>query len=282
MNGQPQIGQKNEAGLDDLLGSYGFTIKDDLVLEPQLNVPGPVPIQGQMFLANYPTFIAATKLAEKNSLLDHVKMLALPFASSVDYQKDKQPGLTATPLAWSSGDSWRQSGFFLFDPQGNKLKVGEDKGPFTLAWSAQGKLKSFFAGKPYPNAKGEKVAPPAPNESVAPGVEKPLDESTGTPRILVVGDSDFSSDDYLRFGQQLPGYGSDLLFVLNAMDWLAHDDTLAPIRAKSVQSRPLTYASASTPTLVKYANIVGIPLLFILFGVIRWRLRTARRRAAKL
>lgn len=282
MAGQPQIGQKNPAGIDDLLSSYGFQIRDDLVMEPRLNLPGPVPIQGQLFLANYPTFIAVTKLAEGHPLFDHVKALALPFASSIEYDKTKQPDLTATPLAWSSPNSWRQSGFFLFDPQNNHLKVGDDHGPFVMAYAATGKLKSFFAGKPYPNAKGEKVTAPPPNVSLAPGVERPLDESTGTPRILVVADSNLLSDDYLRFAQQLPGYGSDLLFALNAMDWLAHDDSLAAIRAKGVQSRPLTYESDSTPTVVKYANIIGVPLLFILFGVIRWRLRTARRRAAKL
>ena len=49
-------------------------------------------------------------------------------------------------------------------------------------------------------------------------MEKPLDESTGSPRILVIGDCDFASDDYLALRPQLPGYGSDLLFFFNAID----------------------------------------------------------------
>lgn len=278
---QPRIGRKNDAGLDDLLESYGFKIKDDLVMEPRQNVPGPVPVQGQLFLANFPTYVAATDLAPKSGYTDHIQAVVFPFASSVELVKDKQE-LTYTALVKSTKDAWRQSGFFLFDPQNNSPKPGEDKGPFVLAYAASGRLKSFFAGKPYPNEKGEKVEPPAPNSSVAPGEEKPLDVSTGTPRIVVVGDSDFCSDEYVRFGRQIPVYASNVLFFMNMMDELAGDPAMASVRAKGVTARPLTYGSDSTPTVVKYANIVGVPLAFILFGVVRWRVRSSRRKTAKL
>jgi ABC-type uncharacterized transport system involved in gliding motility auxiliary subunit len=278
----PQIGRKNEVGLDEFLAHYGFKVHDDLVLEPRQNVPGPVPVAGQMFLANYPTFIASVDLAPKSTVTDHVKAVVLPFASSVEHLNDKQPGVEVTALASSSKDAWRQSGFFLFDPQNAQLKIGEDKGPFTLAWSAKGKMKSFFAGKPHPNEKGDKVPPPDPNSSAAPGADRPLDESTAAARLVVIGDSDFASDEYMRFARQIPTYGGNLLFFMNVVDYLAQDEALAGIRAKGVASRPLTYSSESTPAAVKYANVIGVPLAFIAFGVARWRLRNQRRRTAKL
>lgn len=265
MDSQPRIGRKNDVGLEDLLENYGFKIKDDLVLEPRQNVPGPVPVAGQMFLANYPTFVAATKLAQKNSITDHVNAVVMPFCSSVEKVKDKQPNVTYTELVTSTEQAWRQSGFFLFDPQNAQLKVGEDKGPFALAWSANGRFKSLFAGKPAPEGKTEK-----------------RDESESTARLIVVGDSDFAADDYLRFGRQIPAYGSNLLLFMNMMDYLVADDALAPLRAKGVQSRPITVGSEATPSLAKWGNVVGVPLLFIIFGVIRWRMRTARRRSAQI
>ncbi len=201
---QPRIGRKNDHGLDDLLEHYGFKIKDDLVLEPRQNAPGPVPVQGQMIPANYPTFVVATDLAQKNTVTEGLQGVILPFASSVELLSGKQPGLSYTALAKSTKDAWRQSGFFLFDPENNKLKIGDERGPFTFAYAATGKLTSFFAGKPYPNEKGEKVQPPAPNTSLAPGEEKPLDESTGKPRIVLIGDSSFASDDYLRMARFVP------------------------------------------------------------------------------
>ncbi len=54
------------------------------------------------------------------------------------------------------------------------------------------------------------------------------------------------------------------------------------MRAKGVAGKPLTVGSDVTPTLLTYGNVLGVPLLFILFGVVRWRVRNSRRRSAKL
>jgi len=232
-------------------------------------VPGPVPVAGQLFLANYPTFVAATKLAPKNSITDKVNVVVMPFVSSVEKLKDKQPNVTYTELVSSTADAWRQSGFFLYDPQNAQLKVGEDKGPFGLAWSATGRFKSFWAGKPAPQGNQD-------------GKTDKRDESESTARLIVVGDSDFTSDEYLRFARNIPAYQASAYFVFNVLDWLVADETLAPLRAKTLQSRSIAYQSDSTPSLVKWGNVLGIPLLFVLFGIVRWRLRNARRRSAQI
>ena len=41
-------------------------------------------------------------------------------------------------------------------------------------------------------------------------------------------------------------------------------------------------APEGAPTAIKFGNVIGVPLLFILYGVIRWRTRIARRRSANL
>src|SRR5437762_7861428 len=106
----------------------------------------------------------------------------------------------------SSYDDWSQSGFLLLVPPTPAMKPSEDRGPFTFAYTATGKLKSFFAGKPYPNEKGDKVQPPAANASAAPGEERPLDESTGPVRLAVFGNANFTADEYLRIAQYVPNY----------------------------------------------------------------------------
>lgn len=237
-----------------------------------------------MMLANYPTFLVTDSLSKSSSLFDHIDALILPFASSVDLIKDNkaQSGIIYTQLAQSSTKSWRQKGFFLLNPEA-PLKPGDDKGPFGLGYTAEGKFKSFFAGKPYPNEKGEKVQPPAANASLEPGVEKPIDEAQAPARILVMGNSQFASDDYTGgMSRYVPAYQVDLAFFLNMVDWLAQDKDLSAIRAKTMTQRPITYASDSTPLVLEAVNIVGVPLLFILFGVARWRLRAARRARARL
>ena len=162
------------------------------------------------------------------------------------------------------------------------LKPGDDKGPFALGYTAEGKLKSFFAGKPFPNEKGEKVTLPA-NTSLPADAEKPLDEAQAPARILLMGSSNVVSDMYVAgVSRYVPVYQIDLAFALNVMDWLAQDKALSSIRAKAITQRPITYASESTPLVLEAVNIVGVPLLFILFGVARWRIRYARRQHAKI
>jgi gliding motility-associatede transport system auxiliary component len=280
MENQPQIGRKNEGVPDDLLEHYGFKIRDDLIMEPQQNVPGPVMIGGQWQAENYEAFAATTKLAKDEPLLAGVRVAIFPFASSVELLKDKQAGFKVTTLASSTPDAWRETGFFLFDPLTHP-KAKEDHGPFVFAAYGQGKLKSFFAGKPFPNEKGEKQPPPDANSSQAPGAEVPLNESTGVARIIVVGDANFASDFYLQMARFVQLYAANLQLAVNVIDWLTQDDTLAAVRAKTVQSRPLT-VKTWTPALVTWANLIGVPFVFIVYGLLRWSLRTARRRSAKI
>lgn len=279
----PQIGRKNDTGLDDLLGHYGFKVNDDVILEPQKNVPGPLMVDGQMQLGNYPTFLVTDSIAKSSPLFEHVDALIVPFASSVELLKDNkaQAGLVYTQLAQSSDKAWHQKGFFLLNPT-VALKPADEKGPFALGYTAEGKFKSFFAGKPFPNEKGEKVTLPA-NTSLAPDAEKPIDEAQAPGRLLVMGSSNVVSDMYVAgVSRYVPVYQIDLAFALNVMDWLAQDKALSSIRAKAITQRPITYASESTPLVLEAVNIVGVPLLFILFGVARWRIRYARRQHAKI
>jgi ABC-type uncharacterized transport system involved in gliding motility auxiliary subunit len=280
----PKIGRKNDCGLDELLGHYGFKINDDIVLEPERNAPGVVVVGGQPQLANYPGFVATDNVATSSPLFEHVQLLILPLASSVELVKDKQAGIAITQLASSSAQSWHQKGFFLFQPEVPPKPPEKDaeRGPFVLGYSAEGKFKSFFAGKPYPNEKGEKVQPPPANVTLEPGQDRPLDEALGPSRIVVMGSSGVLSDEYLRAMNYVQAYKADLLFGLNAIDYIAHDKQMAEIRAKGVMPRTINYSSESTPALLEAVNIVGVPLVFILIGIFRWRLRTARRARAKL
>jgi len=92
-------------------------------------------------------------------------------------------------------------------------------------------------------------------------------------RIVVVGSSDFASDRYARNSPE------NLVFVENAIDWLAQDDALIGIRSKNRSPPPLVFTSATTRSAVKYANVIGVPVLLVLAGVLRlWRRRQTTRR----
>ena len=86
--------------------------------------------------------------------------------------------------------------------------------------------------------------------------------------MVLVGDADFASNRFLG------GEAGNILFLTNAVDWLAQDEALIQIRSKLRRSPPLLYATVGTRDAAKYGTLIGVPLLFVLIGV----LRLARRR----
>ena len=98
---------------------------------------------------------------------------------------------------------------------------------------------------------------------IAVAVTGPATNGSGSGfRIVVAGDSDWISD------QLVSRAGENLALGLNLIDWLAQEDALAAIRSKIVASRQLEFSSATHQNVVQYANIIGIPLVFVLIGVV--------------
>ena len=88
-------------------------------------------------------------------------------------------------------------------------------------------------------------------------------------RMIVVGDVDFLQEQFLRANPQ------NLVFTLNAIDWLAQDEALIGIRSKLRTPPVMAFTSEFEGALLKWGNLVGVPLLFVAVGVIRV---TGRRR----
>lgn len=271
--GGPKIGQANESGLNDLLKGYGFSIGQDFVLDRQ-NAPGPVEYNGRRMLTNAPMFVGVEmpKIKDKDfSLLAGINAMIFPYASSVELVGPLAGGKApANARLWrlgqSSNASWKATGMFFFSP-GTKIEEGKDKGPFALGYAFEGPLKSAFAG---PTAAGMS----------APGA--PPSESKKRVRLVVVGDSDFASDEYFPMNRFLPIYGNGAQFLLNALGWVLEDEALTPVRAKTVTSRPIQLAADQKVTALKMFNVLGVPLAFCAFGIVRWRVRRSRRQGQKL
>lgn len=91
-------------------------------------------------------------------------------------------------------------------------------------------------------------------------------------RMIVVGDASFTEQNYIGAN---PG---NLLFLANAIDWLAQDEALINIRSKNRTPPGLVFESDATRNLLKFGNLIGIPLLFVLVGFLRV---SGRRRRAE-
>ncbi len=91
-----------------------------------------------------------------------------------------------------------------------------------------------------------------------------VDEFDGpSGRVVVVGNSDLLQD---RFLQSNP---TNLAFGLNAVDWLAQDDALIGIRAKTRTPPSLVFTSETTRDIVKHGNVIGVPIILVLLAVLR-------------
>jgi ABC-2 type transport system permease protein len=91
-------------------------------------------------------------------------------------------------------------------------------------------------------------------------------------RLVVVADASFLDPQFAGANPQ------NLLFMANAVDWLAQDESLIRIRSKNRTPPALTFTSDWTRNAVKWGNLAGVPLLLVLLGVFRV---TGRRRRAE-
>jgi ABC-type uncharacterized transport system involved in gliding motility auxiliary subunit/ABC-type transport system involved in multi-copper enzyme maturation permease subunit len=91
-------------------------------------------------------------------------------------------------------------------------------------------------------------------------------------RLVVVGDASFIEPQFI---QANPG---NLAFLANSIDWLAQEEALIRIRSKDRTPPNLVFESDASRNLLKWGNLVGVPIIFVLIGALRV---TGRRRRAE-
>jgi ABC-type uncharacterized transport system involved in gliding motility auxiliary subunit len=313
LNLQPQrgmvMGSPNEDNLKDVIAHYGVKMQAALALDERC-IPVPVPahqrignivIQSNVYKP-YPPILAVTGLSQHPMLRGvAAKRFVLPFTAPLELVQENLAGKEAILLAWSSPEAWKMDGsFYLLNPtqdfaspwrqklqealikaqqtgdesglaaveaEAEKLKTEKSppviaevgKPGFALAYAVHGKFKSFFAGKPAPDGVKKEAAT--------------VPESPET-QIVVVGDSFFLQDNFFA-----PG---NALFLQNAVDWLLQDQDLMMIRARTFASPPLDAPEGAAKEVVRYANVLGVPLALIGFGIARWLWRRRRRASVTL
>ncbi len=88
---------------------------------------------------------------------------------------------------------------------------------------------------------------------------------TSDKRMVVVGTSKFIDNQFLS----APG----VALFMNILDWLTQDEILISIRSKTVNIRPIKTVSKGMKTLIQWLTPLLPVLVFVVFGLIRWRIR---------
>ncbi|HEY6877722.1 MAG TPA: Gldg family protein [Polyangiales bacterium] len=305
--GSELAGAAVHTDLNRLLEKWGVKLREELVADARC---GQVPLRtafGSLPVAFPPVPVIDFDEAQQAHPISYrLNQVYLPFSSPLaetgDLKDNKDVKLTV--IARTSPDSWVLEGQTVNlkprDPrQWTRSSV---RGPFPVAIAIEGKLPSAFRAEALSSAQG--TAPQGPRGPAQ--AAKPV-------HVFVAGTSGFIRDEFLpktEEGQQ--ELNPSVAFGLNAIDWLAQEDALIAVRAKNIDEPlievPATVKEAEAEATtaakagdeagteaalekrkdalqdwdakkarVKLLNITLMPLLLIVFGLIRWQVRKQRR-----
>lgn len=219
----------NQNSFSDFLKSYGVDVRPDLVYDFRSNKT--VSFGGGFvnFLLPYP-FWARVIASDASPVTVRLESIVLPWGSSIALNETalQEKGLTATTLFSTTQFGGRQTGSFSIDPQ---TKPSQE------------------------NLESQIVA-----VSIAP---EEADSQPVAARMVIVGDSDFLSD---QFVQNSP---ENLAFGMEALSWLSQEESLAGIQIKNKIERKLLFENQTQIALVKYGNMLLAFLLPAGFGIFR-------------
>jgi hypothetical protein len=177
--------------------------------------------------------------------------------SPIELAGTSQGGVHLDVLVKSSTASWIQFPPYDINPlQRWTRDVVKEEGEKNLLVALSGNVKSHFADKEDDGSTGSEAR-----------AEKA--------RVLVAGGYTFVLDDFLSKPSEA--------LALNLLDWLVQDEALLSVRTRGLVAAPLNdKISDAHRSALKYANIVGLPLAFVGFGLVRWRMREGRRSKVSL
>jgi len=185
----------------------------------------------------------------------------------------------AAPFTWEEGDPavtalWNTTEGGARRPPGGLIAPGmdlgvteEDLGIHTFAVAVDAAAV---------DAEDDEEAPGAadPAEQAEDGGDEADANQPANPmpggRIIAVGDGDFLEDRFVQSNSQ------NLVFAANAVDWLAQDEALIGIRSKDRTPPTLAFESEAGKNALKWGSLIGVPVLFMLFGFLRVNGRTTR------
>jgi ABC-type uncharacterized transport system involved in gliding motility auxiliary subunit len=293
--GRPPVYLPLQTGLEKLLAHYGIRIGAAYIMDencykqevPQQYGGGRRPlyfipqIQNQ-FIDKHYDFMKNIKG------LFTVKISPLELVS----EQIQANQIKAHRLFSSSSKSWEMRGQINLNPMFIQPPAEDQKKSFPLAYILEGEFKSYFEGKRIPEKPADKEADtvekqngeaeadqPATKEEEPRDLSKIQDSGAvltkGKPaKIFLIASSEMIKDALLDEEGRDP---NDML-IMNVIDYLnGHEDT-ALMRSKIQRFNPLIPTSVGVKTFIKGFNIGGLPALVVLFGVLVWFGRRARKK----
>ncbi len=260
-----------DKGLLAMLSSYGVTVEPSLVLDKAaLTIPYQTmgPSGGmQLQLLRYPEWVAVLQqYANKNNPIT-ARFAGIDLYWPSPLKLNPVTNVQAETLASSTPDAWLMTKDFVASPDMAMMFTAEldkTKGQKPLVAALTGTFPSYFAHKSKPTRTGSSQTLPD------------LPQTPKSSRIIVVGDGNFATSliQYTHSDRNLD-------FLVQAADWLGNDGDIIAIHNRAPRTGRLdaisdTAVRAQTALFAQFLNVVLIPLIVILFGIIRSLRRKAK------
>ncbi len=278
---QPPTYVPIQTGLNDLLKHYGAEVKSSYVMDENCYVN-----KGQTANGGYkeiPVYFApkiqSENINKKLPFIRNIKGLITLNNSPIVIEKGAEKRVHI--LFSSSAKSWEmQQNINLYNPMMITPPGPEKEKKYPLAVLIEGPVTSYFTGKSIPKRPVVKENPKdKKKEAVVIKTDKIIENKTFIPktdhgRIFVIGTSAILTDNLL----DKDGASPNAVFVANLMDHLNGRDDFAVMRSKGQLYNPLIQTTPRFRSFVKSFNIIVLPVLVILTGIIVWLLWISRRK----
>lgn len=288
--------------LHELLASWGVTVEDELVLDPQ-NAPFPMPVQERrggyvlerVELLPYPFFpdIRRDGMATQHAAVAGLTNVTTPWASPLTVADDlpedvdSQVVLRSSSQAWTQSDSDIQPDMARFPDKGFGPPADAKRGQQALAVTLTGPMKSYFADKDSPMWEEDPAEAAAAGDTDAGEPDRTgrtLRRAAPEARLAVIGTSEFASDVLVQLADGITGevHRGNIQAVQNLLDWSVEDTDLLAIRSAGAFARTLPTTEPAEQRILELSAYAGglIPLVFLGVLPLVWRRRLPPRLAA--
>jgi len=288
--GQAPVFVPLDTGLEKLLSHYGIRIQQSFVMDENCyRQEMPAQFGGGERAIYFAPLIKDRFLNNDLDFMKNIKRLVALKISPLELDSERitANSLKAHRLFASSEKSWQMRDRINLNPMFIKPPEStEDMRSYPLAYIIEGEFPSYFAGKPVPvrEIKEEKDSEDKPRAEASkspPDIDLSQIErqgdflARGQPgKIFVMASADMLRDNVLDAG----GRGSNATFILNTIDYLNGREDIAVMRAKVQRFNPVEDTPAGTKAFVKAANIAGLPVLVVIFGLGVWFRRHSRKK----
>ncbi len=265
--------EKINTGIGELTAQWGIRLNKNLALDTSNELAAFRTDQVQFF-SPYPFWVKVPKAGfnPDSGIVNKLESLVLTWASTIEVLEEKLTDATEkTDFIRTTAEGWKQDGDWQLNPRLIPPPEEGTQESLVLGTMLSGHFESLYDKDSIPDINatdedGNVTTEPASSEQK----EKFL-ASTDEGRVIVIGDADFPLD------VNLQRFESNAVFFQNLVDALTSDESLIQIRSKAVTDRPLKELSDSTKNAVKWLNIIGIPILFTLYGLARFMRRRKSR-----